>query len=433
MFGPIASQAYNALTAEDDGRVCRDIPDEACEEQPRHFATHVLSLAATKTGDGLADPKLVLSWLLTTLGAPAAAVGVLVPVRESGALLPQLLIADWVRRRAQRKWVWATGSLVQGVSVAAMGVAALLLDGAAAGWTIVACLAVFAIARSFCSVSYKDVLGKTIGKSTRGTTTGTAATVAACFVLTYGVLLAVGVLPRTVEVVAIGLFVAAGLWLTAAGLFSTLVEKPGSTEGGRRPIDIVIEQFGMLRRDSQLRRFIGARGLLTATALAPPYFVGLSDSLGGTGELGRYVSAAALAAVLSTYVWGRLSDRSSRRVLIIAGAAGGVVLLLTAGAAWMDLAPSVRGWVLAALLFLLMLAYQGVRLGRSTHLVDMADEDTRAPYTAISNTAIGLLLLCAAGFGAVAEILGREWVLVLFAAMSFGGAIVAVGLREEQA
>lgn len=59
---------FESLTAEDDGRVCKDIPESACHEQPRNFVTHILSLSMTKTADGLIDPKLVLSWILTTLG-----------------------------------------------------------------------------------------------------------------------------------------------------------------------------------------------------------------------------------------------------------------------------------------------------------------------------------------------------------------------------
>jgi hypothetical protein len=77
--------------------LCKDIPEEACLAQPQNFTTHVMSLAATKTGDGLADPKLVLAWLLGALGAPQAAIGLLVPVREAGALLPQLFTSDFLR------------------------------------------------------------------------------------------------------------------------------------------------------------------------------------------------------------------------------------------------------------------------------------------------------------------------------------------------
>src|SRR5690606_36186198 len=129
---------YEVLTGEDQGRVCRDIPEEACSEQPRNFLTHVASLAATKTADGLLDPKLVLAWLLGALGAPLFMVGLLVPVREAGALLPQLVIAAGIRSLPVRKWVWAAGSVVQGLCAAGIALAAATLEGAPAGWTILA-------------------------------------------------------------------------------------------------------------------------------------------------------------------------------------------------------------------------------------------------------------------------------------------------------
>jgi hypothetical protein len=47
----------------------------------------------------------------------------------------------------------------------------------------------------------------------------------------------------------------------------------------------------------------------------------------------------------------------------------------------------------AVAVFVLALAHEGVRLGRSTYLVDLATEETRASYAAVSNTVIGALLL----------------------------------------
>ena len=46
-------RVYDILTGEDQSRVCKDIPEAACSEQPHNFLTHVTSLAATKTADGL--------------------------------------------------------------------------------------------------------------------------------------------------------------------------------------------------------------------------------------------------------------------------------------------------------------------------------------------------------------------------------------------
>ncbi len=425
---------YELLTSEDDGRVCRDIPEEACDAQPQNFTRHVVSLAATKTGDGLVDPKLVLSWLLTALGAPAYMIGLLVPLREAGALLPQLFIAATIRGLPQRKWVWAGGSLVQGLCLLGMAGAALTLDGAAAGGAILLLLAVFACARAACSVSYKDVLGKTVSKATRGTATGTASSIAAALVLAFGLLLSLGFLDRSVATIAGALMVGAGLWLLAAAVFTTLAEQPGATEGGGDPIAVARAQVALLWRDAQLARFIAARGLLTATALAPPYLLALAGESGARqlGQLGFFVVASALAGMLGGYVWGRLSDKSSRKVLMLSALVAAAMLAASAllgfaAPAWL------QGGVLAPLLlFVLMIAYQGVRLGRSTHVVDMAARDDRAAYTALSNSIIGLLLLAGGLFGLLAELAGAAAVLAVFAVMCVLAAAVAFGLCEEQ-
>ncbi|MCC5873851.1 MAG: MFS transporter [Gammaproteobacteria bacterium] len=429
-----AEKVYLQLTGDDEGRVCRDIPEEACHAQPENFLKHVVALAATKTGDGLADAKLVLAWLMGALGAPSYLVGFLVPVRESGALLPQLVTAASIRAMPLRKWAWAAGSLVQGLAVIGMGVVAFTLDGAAAGWSLIALLAVMAVARSVCSVSHKDVLGKTVSKSTRGTASGTASTVASALVLLFGLALAAGLLNLGVVTIGVVLLIAGMLWLLAAAVFVTLAEKPGATAGGGNALTVVGEQFGLLQSDPQLRRFILTRALLMGTALAPPFMLALGGRSGSAqlGELGLFVMAASLAAVTSTYIWGRLSDVSSRRVLSYAGLLGAAPLIVTAviGVGY----PELLGvpMLLPVLLFIVVMAHQGVRLGRATHVVDMADADTRAAYTALSNTIIGVLLLAASAFGVMAEVLGEAFLLGVFALMCLAAAAAALTLDEVQ-
>ncbi|MBK5926133.1 MFS transporter, partial [Rhodobaculum claviforme] len=87
-------------------------------------------------------------------------------------------------------------------------------------------------------------------------------------------------------------------------------------------------------------------------------------------------------------------------------------------------------WALPGALFVLMVAHQGVRVGRSTYLVDMAPADLRAVYTAVANTVIGVALLAGGAFGAVAGLFGVQVTLGLFIAMALAGAFVALGLRE---
>jgi hypothetical protein len=430
----VAGDLHELLTGDDEARLCKDIPESACHHQPRNFLLHVASLGATKTGDGLVDPKLVLAWILGALGAPATVIGLLVPVRESLALLPQLFTAASIRALPQRKYAWAAGSALQGLSVLCMAATALTMEGAAAGFLIVALLAVFALARSVCSVSYKDVLGKTVSKSTRGTATGTAGTIAAAFVFVFAILLSAGVIPKTIASLSIALMVAGGLWLLASVLFLQLAEEQGATEGGRNGFPEALAQLSLMRSDDQLSRFVAVRGLLTATALAPPFILSLGgeNSDRNIAELGPFLIASSLASVASTYVWGRLADRSSRIVLITAALAGAVATL-TVGmtglfAPWLASQPM----FLALVLFALMIAYQGVRLGRSTHLVDMADREERASYTAVSNTVIGVLLLIGGVFGVMAEFIGVAAVLLVFGIMCAVAALLALGLNEVQ-
>jgi hypothetical protein len=431
----IARSIYRKLVNGTEAQASHDLDRSVARAQAHNFLTHVASLSATKSADGLIDPKLVLSWLLTSIGAPSFLTGMLVPVREAGALLPQLFTAAWIARMNQRKWAWAAGSLVQGVAAAAIGGCALFLDGPAAGYAILTALAVLALARSICSVSYKDVLGRTLVKQTRGTATGTASSISAGIVIAFGLFLTSGLAERRSLVIG-GLFVAAALWLAGAALFTRLAEEKGATEHSGDTLSSAIGNISLLWRDRQFGRFVLTRSLLISTALAPPYMVMLSSAAGGSdgrsryGELGLLVIASAAATLLSGYVWGRLSDRSSRKVLFYSALAASVTLGLTVAASWFGL---IRlPLVLPVLVFGLMIAYQGVRIGRSTHLVDMAEDGNRAAYTAVSNTVIGVLLLLVGGFGAIASIAGAEAVLGIFAIMALCAMFAAYGLEEVQ-
>jgi hypothetical protein len=173
-----------------------------------------------------------------------------------------------------------------------------------------------------------------------------------------------------------------GLWFLAGTLFLRLVEADGATEGGVDGVagcDLPISAYFAATLSSAVRRDpFAPDGDCDRPALSPD-----ADRLGrtGLGSLGPFVVASSIATILGGRLWGRLSDRSSRRVLV--GRPPARVLFAARGdgaACWpRDLLAEV--WVAAALLFLVVLAYQGVRLGRATHLVDMADGRRIGPST----------------------------------------------------
>jgi hypothetical protein len=399
---------------------------------------HLASLSMTKIGDGLVDPKLVLSWALNAAGAPQAAIGLLVPLRESLAMLPQILEAAWLQGINRRKLVWAAGSAVQGMSVAAMALVLSLLEGAVAGWSVVGLVVVFALGRSLASVSYKDVLGRTVDKGSRGSVTGYAGSVASVVVLLFGAGLSFGVIPLTLTSVIIAICMAAGAWCVASGVFMLLREGAGDEEeAGQAPAG-VRDVVTLLIEDRQLQRFTLARFLMSATALAPPFILSAAHGDGSApgsqlGSLGPFVLASSIASILGSSAWGVASDRSSRRVMICAALLAAVVLGVMA-AVLLSAGQQIELPVLetSVALFVLMMAYQGVRRGRSTHIVDMAPQDQKSSYAAVSNTVVGLLLLGGGVLGVIADVFGLAVVFVLLAVMCVAGAMVAFGLQDVQ-
>jgi hypothetical protein len=399
--------------------------------EARNGLIHIVSLTLTKTADSLIDPKLVLSWLLNALGAPGAMVGALVPVREAGALLPQLALARRVEATAQRKFFWSTGSAIQGVAAIGIAAVALGLTGTIAGAAILLLLAVLAVGRSASSVSYKDALARTVAKRRRGAVTGFAASVASMVAFGVGILMASGAFSVAVGPLAAIVAAAGVVFLLSALLFTTLNEPTECVDAdGDASIASLVDP---LLSDSQLRLFVATRAALAVTALAPPFIVMLSTASGRTAldQLGPLVMASTSASVLASYVWGRLSDRSSRQTLMAAGGLGAIVFL---SIGTVGLALGGLGGILgsAAAIFAAQIAYEGVRAGRKLHLTDMAEDSFRARYTALSNTLIGLSLLAGGLFGVAADQFGPAAVILVFGIIAGVGANLASGLNEVQ-
>ncbi|TXS92714.1 MFS transporter permease [Parahaliea maris] len=422
-----SEQVYAKLVEEEDARVCRDIPESACADQPRAFTLQLLSQVLTKIGDTLTSSRLVLAWMLSSLGAPALYIAMLVPLRESLSLMPQLFVAQAMRGYPLRKVFWVAGSVGQGVCLLLMLPAVLALEGHALGITVVGLLALFSLSRGVCSVAAKDVLGKTVSKSRRGRLSGLAASASGAITLAVAGTLLLAPLFYSSDAVAgsrwffAGLLAASAvLWLLAAMVYSGVPEVPGATEGGGNAITEALRSIGLLHSDADFRHFVISRMLLVSTAFAIPYLVVLIQQNSRAGGFGfaTLLLAEGLAGLLSGNVWGRWSDHASEKVMASAASLSLLLMLATLALnfwhpAWLGFPP-----VAGLLLFFAAVAHHGVRIGRKTYLVDMASGGNRAQYTAVSNTVIGLFLLCGGGLGWVDARYGTATVLALLAALA---------------
>ena len=140
-------------------------------------------------GDQIVAPKTVLTWLFTSAGVPTAFTSFLVPIRESGSMLPQFALGPWVTSKSSRKGVWILGSVGQAICAALIAVSALLFDGTALGISVLILLAGLALFRAICSIAGKDVQGRTISKGHRGMITGRATALGGGFTLAVGLIL----------------------------------------------------------------------------------------------------------------------------------------------------------------------------------------------------------------------------------------------------
>lgn len=416
-----STRIYQHLAEDEDARVCQDIPEAACDEQPKSFLLHLWSLTLTKLGDSLVSARLVLPWLLATVGAPAFFISMLVPLRESLALLPQLIVAQNMRQHPIRKWFWVWGSVGQGLALVAMAVGLGFWSGQTYGWWLIGWLVVFSLSRGICSVASKDVLGKTISKSRRGRLTGLAATTAG--VMTLGTAIVIIASPQVEGTT--GLFVAlfsaaALLWLAAAWSYALLPETPGATSGGGNAMTAALKSLSLLWRDRQFGQFVLTRALLISSAFAIPYMVVLIQARSDSAltGLGGLLLASGAAGMLAGRFWGRWSDRASHQVMGTAALLAGLVMLLTLLVdAWQ---PDLLGHLLVGggLIFLAAVAHHGARVGRKTYLVDMATQENRAQYTAVSNTVIGVILLGGMLLGVLDQFAGTRMVLWLLVGLA---------------
>ena len=371
----------------------------------------IASLASTKLADLLISAKTTLPALMLALGAPSWMISWLVPIRESGALLPQAAIGVVLRHYAARHHVWRLGMVVQSFSLLAIILGASWYDGMTGGWFVLGGLCLLSLGRSACSLTMKDIQADVAEQGDRGKLLGIASTTSGVLTLIIAVplvyfadqlgeTLIFGLLIGAVSAMLLGLFILLPL--------KTCVEvDENKNRGGHSWWDF----------DAIVYKFIVVRGLFVHSALVAPYFM-LETEQEAASLLPFYLGAQAAATMLSSFVWGSVADYSARLTLQMAGvlaliACGGLLFL-----------PGHSLWISGGLFFVLAVAHTGVRTGRKTYSLDVKDGQQRTELVAFSNTAIGLILL---GFGALYAALKAAFDINIVATMAVM-LLVGIGL-----
>lgn len=426
------SKAYELITDEGEERACEAISERACKETPGNFFKNVFSGSLSKLAEQLVSPGTTLPWILAALGVPNLFTGALVPIKDAGSLLPQLFVSAKIRAYAIRKWFWVIPALIQALALFAMAFVVLGTEGNTAGILILSLLLLFSLASGVASISFKDVIGKTIPKGKRGQLLAMRSTIGGILTLAAGVFILQDLEGRQDQNMLFWLVMSgAVLWVFSAFLFALIVEERGATEGGRSPVNEIKNAWKFWKEDSNLRRFIFTRGLLMAIPLAQPFFVVLGkEELGSeVNNLGVMVIAAGIANIISSPFWGRFADQSSRKLMVWVSVLGMVnISLMALFPFWPE---SLQNIYTFAVLFLVqVMAHGGARLSRKTYLVDFAPEKERPLYVSLSNTMIGIFTLIAAGLGSLSSLFGIQAMLFVFVGLLGLGLFLALKLKE---
>ena len=416
---------YYYLNKGDKQGVCTDITEDACKYVPRNFFLQIFSNMFIQLGDTLSNPKTVLTWLMSYVSAPVYLISLIVPLRESGSMVPQVFFAPFIQKRSIRKWLWIIGALLQFLAIGAIGIIALNFKGVIAGWLIVTAVVLFSLSRSISSLSSKDIIGKTIPKTRRGRMKGYAVSVSGVLVLAAGLFM----LYRSEKGANINfytniIFFASATWLVAAVIYSGIKEFPSQIKKESSDKNSIFASFGLLKTDKQFRDFIIARTLLLCTALSAPFYVVLAQNYVGKEAylLGLFIIAKGVASTVSSPIWGKYADKSSKNIMALAvliASVLGIFIFFTIS--YFPLLRSAK-WLYPVVLFILGIAHQGVRLGRKTYVIDMGTGNERTSYVSVSNTVIGIILLMVGGLSALVSLLSVEGVILLLSVLGLAGA-----------
>ncbi|WJG09093.1 MFS transporter [Aliiglaciecola sp. LCG003] len=387
----------------------------------------LLSIAScTKLADLLASSKTTLPYILSASGAPSWLISILVPVKESGSMIPQWILKTWVSHKFEnRSQFWRIGAAMQGLGILSLVPVIALLQGNIMAWSVFSLLLLTSFGRSICSLTMKDIQAETIDKGRRGRLIGLASSLSGGLTL-ISALIFVFINDVQSHLLAYSILLLGGcLFLTSIALSMPLhVQYQIKSQDKDKPISFRT----LLSQEANLRHIVISRVLLMNSALIVPYVVAASsmgDSSDTPSTLPYFIGLSALASLLSSFIWGVLADKGALLTLRVAA----TICTISSFVVAYGLGQLSDNMILL-LFFILMLGHAGIRTARKTYLLDITERSNRTEYVAAANTCVGLSLLTIGGIYALIYQLLGEQIIYLMGFFMLLGLIQSVKLQK---
>ncbi|MFT6284119.1 MAG: MFS family permease [Arenicella sp.] len=394
------------------------------QNKQKIFAQLISIATCGKLADLLISAKTTLPWLLASLGAPTWIVPMLVPIRESGSLIPQWPLKKKTKHIENRLIIWRWGIIVQACSICLMLISALFTEGVAAGLLVLLSLLLLSLGRALSSLSMKDIQGLNIEKGWRGKLVGIASSISGLLsLITAGLLI---FSPQDMNITAILSLISFSAILFFVSLFLSIGLTANLTDDKKDSNDGK-SLWKTINQQADLRHLIISRCLLLHAALIAPFFVNASATNTDIFQLPYFIIASSLASFISSYLWGKMADKSAVKTLFYAT----VICILTSIVFYF--VTSLNNWIIDVFLFFaLNLGYAGIRTGRKTYMLDIAQGSQRTLYVAAANSMVGYILLMLGGMYALLFIVIGEHIILVMTVLMVLGLLHTYKLKAEK-
>jgi hypothetical protein len=294
-----------------------------------------------------------------------------------------------------------------------MIVSALFTESLVAGLLILFCLLLLSLGRSLSSLSMKDIQGLNVEKSQRGKLVGIASSMSGLLsLITAGLLI---FSPPDMSITAIQLLITFSAFI----LFISLVLSIGLTANlidNKKDSNDEKSLLKTINQQADLRHLIINRCLLLHAALIAPFFVSATATNNDSFQLPYFIIASALGSFLSSYLWGKMADKSAIQTMFYA-----TLVCVSASTVFYLVISMNNWWVDVFLFFILNLGYAGIRTGRKTYMLDIVQGSQRTIYVAAANTMVGYVLLILGGLYALLSIaMGKHIIIIMIFFMAVG-------------
>jgi MFS family permease len=426
-------------------KVRTDVVGEVREASQRktllaNFGAIVLNGLFFPTAGKILGAGLLLAWFLDELKSPLFLIGLLIPIQYGLALLAQPWIGQWLSGKPRSAPYYRAQALLRGALWCGLALATWLAGNS----NRVLLISIFffvvagdAIAAGLGNIAFSTALAKTIPERLRGRVRGGRGMFGAIIAGTAGALISLFVSKESGLAVFGLLFAVAGVCYALGGITFGAIHEPRQPQlrkaHSAEPLAASVKE--MLQKQAY-RRFLFVQTLLIPATQGLVFFsiFGRRQFHLDLSALGLLVISDALAPLVGNFVWGKLADRQSNRLVLAAVGLLSLISPVAAVALYLSNEAISHTLVLASfavIVFVIGVASAGADLATKNLLLELAPDRKRPVYIGVNDTLVALPTMLLVIGGPAIDWFGFLPVFIVMGLFGLGAAAVSVTLPRS--